>query len=71
MCQICRSVKNKSFPLSPEETADVLNRIGQKMVKNPSSTHFTDLLDKILGTTVPESNEELDGAWERNHRKDE
>ena len=61
MCRVCK------MPLDDE--AKVFKEIEKKIKSGTDPEHFQQVLDKILGTTVPERNTEIEEAWEKRNRK--
>lgn len=61
MCKIC--VKARALP--PKEG---LALIAEALSKGRSPEHFDKVTDELLGTGIPESDRELDAAWESKRR---
>lgn len=62
MCRVCEKVSK----LPPEEGLKLVE-VSIKSGKNPE--HFKAVLDKVLGTEVPEQDVARDGAWENSYRR--
>lgn len=63
MCRVC--TKARKMPVK-----QALALIGEAIRKGSKGEHFEKVLDELLGTKVPEQDEELDAAWEASHRPD-
>ncbi len=61
MCRICTKAKT----LAPQEA---LNLIATAMQKGRNPEHFDKIMDDLLGTKIPEKNNELDAAWEAEYK---
>lgn len=63
MCRVCTKAKTLN-------RTDGLALIGAAIVKGKDPEHFAKVLDLILETEMPETDTELDAAWEAtNHPK--
>jgi len=45
-----------------------MEEIAKAIENGEKPNHFDDLLDKLLGTEMTDSDEELDQAWENRYR---
>lgn len=69
MCRICELANQYEWPLEGPDLDLVMGEIDQAMAIDPSAVdHLSNLLDKLLDFELPELDEDLAEAWERNHR---
>lgn len=59
MCKVCKKLKN-----STTDVTTVFLEIEKAIKKGADPEHFENLLNVVLGTEMPERDEDLEAAWE-------
>jgi len=62
MCYVCKSFKKNGDP------KEAMVGIKKELERGVDPEHFDPLLDQLLGTGIPEVDEELEVAWEEGVR---